>query len=722
MPISKIMKMQNMLFSKTKDTLFAKLMNKDFTADVSNSLETNGHALNGVAATDADVTQADSSLIEPDFKEGNLFQTLITVDSELQLNPYKVWFAVTILMYVFEDYEEGKEIAAKIKIGDIEADEDVLSIIEAIGQALCQSLGFPDARVSISYLMLLCYWLWDDFEAVDMLLTDASILDQLLAYLVENAHDNVMLQGMIATLIGIVYEFSTKDSPISRQQLHTILDSRLGENLFSLKIQQFMHRSEVTNFEELAFLNPERDDTGLPEVYFDALFITLIKDNRYRIKGSIGHDPNTEPVRKLNYESYEKVKQEYSSLSQEFVSYKTDAEELSTRHVTEIEKLVNDYDELSKKYEKTSYELEELRSINDKLGGDFTKSGEEISRLTGIKRDLESQLSKVKQQLREAKQKISSLESSNKQLKDTLSTTEEAKTTAENGINKMSRELFQITRDQAAKEKKIKSLETESGAAKKKIDNLTSQYKNQLKQKQDKITALEQRIQVLIGDLKNGGEKYEELRQSLIEHTTKLETAEAQNEQYMGKLRKAADFVEKLKAEKQSTSNELEELKKSTAAAIEELKSKLQAATDEKLELSKSNDELKQKMTSVQDELAETFEEYTSLQEETNKEREELKSTVADLTAKLEESEKLNAELKAKVAELETELKEKVDGHSSSIESLQKELLSAKELKDSTLKELETHKSESETEVTELQTSVCSLKSELDGKTTELKN
>ncbi|GME76950.1 unnamed protein product [[Candida] boidinii] len=223
-----------------------------------------------------------------------------------------------------------------------------------------------------------------------------------------------MIQGLISVLLGIVYEFSKKTSPVPRLQLHSILNNRIGVRSYHLKIHQFKNCTEVKTFDPDAILNPEKDDTGLPKVYFDSIFIQLLKDNFYRIKSSLQRDPNIDPVHKFDYEAFEKVQDAYSDLNNSFIDYKKNSESVSTKNSEEIEKLTNDYNNLSAEYDKVKTDFEKLELESTEIKKDFELSSNNVQDLISTKAELEKQLAIFKTDLKNSKTKISTLETTHK--------------------------------------------------------------------------------------------------------------------------------------------------------------------------------------------------------------------------------------------------------------------------------------------------------------------
>ncbi|KAG7940302.1 hypothetical protein KL904_000165 [Ogataea polymorpha] len=637
---------------------------------------------NGEVENDAN---GESRSASTTFTGANLFATLINVDSDLQLNPYKIWFACLVLIYVFEDYNEGRDLAMSVQIGNASANEDVLNIIEAVGQALCSSLRFKDPRVPIAYMMLLSVWLWENFQAVDRFLQDPSILDQLLAYLVEANDENLLAQGMVVVLLAIVYEFTRKKSPVSRQQLSSLLKSRVGDNAFSLKIQQFEKSEALSNYDEESMLNPDRDDTGLPQVFFDPLFVQLVKENSRRLRGAIGHDPSFEPLEKLSFDAFETVQNDCLSLTNDLKTVRKEADETIEKQKAEIDRLISEYDELAKAYESTKSELEKLQKDRELLDTNYAKSSEDIGKLTQLKNELEQNLSLLTTRHQEATSKVTLLEASNKQLSEKLHVIEQQKSKAEDGINKMSRELMQLTKDHESQSKTIKNLEKEA----QKMAKTHEKLQQQIAQQQEKISGQESKIQSLTVELKKGDDNYNGLRKTY--------------EETVGKLKAAEQEIERLRSSHLEATRSFESMRKETEASTGSLKKQLMSLTTQKAELEALNEDIHRQLENLTAERDEIRKETDFERKRLQEEKQVLETEKRELQKSWEEEiQRLKQEKDTQIIEYEEKLHQ-LESVSKSSAALERKLAEATQEKE------------------ELETTVTSLKKQL-GETRELKN
>lgn len=208
-------------------------------------------------------------------------------------DPYRHWFAALILYHLVYEDSEAKALAIeKVKDGDAAKGEEEVTCIQTISANLIT--GFQkgeDDRVIAGYLMLLCGWLFEDPDSVNDFLGEGSNVQTLVQAVLQPKGDG-MIQGLCAVLLGIVYEFSTKDSPVPRGTLHPILASRLGRDQYIDRIKKLRSHPLLRDFEVL----PQRlgNYGGLPDVFFEQSFVDFIKDNFSRILRAIDRDPGFE--------------------------------------------------------------------------------------------------------------------------------------------------------------------------------------------------------------------------------------------------------------------------------------------------------------------------------------------------------------------------------------------------------------------------------------------
>ncbi|KAH8903939.1 hypothetical protein BR93DRAFT_946790 [Coniochaeta sp. PMI_546] len=146
----------------------------------------------------------------------NVLTTLLSPPTEVASgDPYRYWFAAVLMLHLIYDNPATKALAMEVTEGDEASGEEVVTGIQTITAHLLGSLSRgDDSRI--------------DLDAVNDFLGEGSNVQGLVQGAVQNPHGDPLVQGLCAMLLGVVYEFSTKDSPIPRSTLQTILTSGMG--------------------------------------------------------------------------------------------------------------------------------------------------------------------------------------------------------------------------------------------------------------------------------------------------------------------------------------------------------------------------------------------------------------------------------------------------------------------------------------------------------------
>lgn len=221
-----------------------------------------------------------------------LLQPSFTPASSNVNDPYRHWFASVILFHLIYENSEAKALVMAVTEGDAESGEEVVTSIQTITAHLLSGLArAADERIIIGYLMLLIGWLYEDLDGVNDFLGEGSNV-QSLAQAVQQPSTNDIVRGLCAMILGVVYEFSTKDSPIPRPKLHDVLLSRMDRGRYSEALTKLRSHPFMRDFEVI----PQKADNSgnPPDVYFDATFVYFFKDNSSRIIQAIDRDPGIE--------------------------------------------------------------------------------------------------------------------------------------------------------------------------------------------------------------------------------------------------------------------------------------------------------------------------------------------------------------------------------------------------------------------------------------------
>ena len=164
----------------------------------------------------------------------NVLTTVLQpLDGHVQGDPYRYWFAAVILFHLIFEDSVAKNLAMSVAEGDASNGEEVVTCIQTITANLIAGIQRNvDERVLVAYLMLLCGWLFEDPDAVNDFLGEGSNVQSLVQAVLRSTADGVIVGGLCALLLGVVYEFSTKDSPVPRATIHPILASRMGRDQY----------------------------------------------------------------------------------------------------------------------------------------------------------------------------------------------------------------------------------------------------------------------------------------------------------------------------------------------------------------------------------------------------------------------------------------------------------------------------------------------------------
>ena len=226
----------------------------------------------------------------------NVLTTLLQpLEGRISGDPYRYWFAAVLMFHlIFEDHE-AKELAMSVAEGDSSNGEEVVTCIQTITANLITGVQKnADERVLVAYLMLLCGWLFEDPDAVNDFLGEGSNVQSLVQAVLHGGGDETIVQGLCAMLLGIVYEFSTKDSPVPRATIHTILASRMGRDQYIDRLMKLRGHPLLRDFEVLSQKLSSAPTGGLPDVLFDKSFVDFAKDNFSRLLRVIDRDPGME--------------------------------------------------------------------------------------------------------------------------------------------------------------------------------------------------------------------------------------------------------------------------------------------------------------------------------------------------------------------------------------------------------------------------------------------
>lgn len=209
----------------------------------------------------------------------NLLYYILDVDDSTRKDPYRIWFACTILLHLLDSSPQAKALVREISIGDVSEGEEPVSALQQINANLSTALiNSFDPRIAIGFLMLLCIWLYDDRKCVDEFLEETAGIQTLVGSIAQ-AREGVFVTGLAAVLLGICVEFNSPTSPLPPAKLQKLIVSGVGgTEQFVFRITQFRESSEFRDFREQVTFSSHGDD-DLPELWFDLGFVEFLKDN-----------------------------------------------------------------------------------------------------------------------------------------------------------------------------------------------------------------------------------------------------------------------------------------------------------------------------------------------------------------------------------------------------------------------------------------------------------
>ena len=209
-------------------------------------------------------------------------------------DPYRSWVASVLLLHLLHDDFDAKALAMEAREGDAANGEEVITCIQAISANLISSASQDgEERETIGYLMVLCGWIYEDHNAVNDFLGEGSNVQTLVQLISMKDDNHILVTGLCTFFLGILYEFSTKDSPVPRTTLHNILVG-LGRENYAGNLTKLRGHRIMRDFEVLPQSTLSSPGSNLPEVYFDAMFVEFFKDNFSRIARAVDRPPDIE--------------------------------------------------------------------------------------------------------------------------------------------------------------------------------------------------------------------------------------------------------------------------------------------------------------------------------------------------------------------------------------------------------------------------------------------
>ncbi|KZM25703.1 Type I protein arginine methyltransferase [Ascochyta rabiei] len=513
-------------------------------------------------------------------------------------DPYRLWFAATLIFDLIFDNLQAKHTLMQVKEGDAENGEEVVTCIQTLTANLIASLQLEeDERISIAYLMLLLGWLFEDAAAVDDFLGEASSLQSLVQAVLRPGSNHTINRGLSAALLGTIYEFSTRDSPVPRRDLQNTLTGKLGREKYLNAITELRNHPLIRDFEVL----PQRGgaEGGLPDVFFVDTCVDFLKDNFSRLTRAIDRNPNIEQHR-----SHDGVDRDIvDSLRGEIDGKEHSIQELKAQLMALEQKLDQEHADHRKTQQAADEQRNTLKRINDKLHNDLdteikNKDREHNKITLELENKYNLQVAALNNKLQQAAKESTLAVSRTKQEYD-----EKLHETIRSRIEVEQRlELAEKTRSDAFE--KIRSLEQAHQQARNELSSINEVLR--------KAQAQAQQHNAQIQHLTEENESLQSTIDKLeSEHHTALEKLKSEHQAYILELEAANEAanqsaLDKLKSTQQSTTDklasshkaELEKLRADHKSANEKVSKQ---TTDHKAAVDKLTSEVTDLKTKLQD-------------------------------------------------------------------------------------------------------------------------
>lgn len=289
-------------------------------------------------------------------------------ESSRGVDPYRSWISAVLLLHLLYEDSDAKNIAMGVAEGDADNGEEVVTCIQTLSSNLISGeQKDEDPRVSIGYLMILCGWLYEDHDAVNDFLGEGSNVQSIVQLITRHGQSRILVSGLCAFLLGIIYEFSTKDSPIPRATLHQILTTGLGREQYVDRITKLREHTMVRDFEVLHQGFASSLSSGLPEVYFDRTFVDFLKDNFSRVMRAIDRPPGIEVAVVANGVQKGVSRELVDSLKSQVDAAEQTIQKLESDKLTLERKLGQEQADHRKAKDSATVELSRIKNINEAL-------------------------------------------------------------------------------------------------------------------------------------------------------------------------------------------------------------------------------------------------------------------------------------------------------------------------------------------------------------------
>ncbi|KAK2070901.1 hypothetical protein P8C59_005363 [Phyllachora maydis] len=308
-------------------------------------------------------------------------------------------------------------LAMAVTEGDESTGEEVVTGIQTITAHLLSSIQrSDDVRVLVGYLMLLLCWLFEDLDGTNDFLGEASNVQGLIQAAVQNPNGDVVVQGLSTMLLGVIYEFSTKDSPVPRATLREIMLSRMGRDRYIDKMAKLRSHPLMRDFEVTGQKLDAAADHIQPDVFFDEHFVEFFKDNYSRIVRAIDRDPGLELSVVANGVQKGISRELVDSLRTQLEDKERALQEAQVEKASLSQQLGQEQADHRRTKESNSMEKSRTKEMLDSLRSKLETRDRDLQNTEFARAATAKQLSQVQLELQQARAEMASLKTVNEGL------------------------------------------------------------------------------------------------------------------------------------------------------------------------------------------------------------------------------------------------------------------------------------------------------------------
>lgn len=509
-------------------------------------------------------------------------------------DPSSAVFASWIVQDLVTGHEDAKASLRSVKEGDASEGEDEIMFVQALTSQLhtCLAQTPADEKLVTAHAALLTSLFWDFAPAVDDFLADGSSLVRAIVDNIKATDPSPIIAGLAAVLLGTIYEFSTKDSPIPRKTLAPILQQNLGRTKYLDAITNLRRHQTIRDYDLLA----ESDQSH--ESLLSGTFVDFFALEYARLRKAIDKDPGIEILPQSAAEAGVQ-RDVLDDLRQQVLAAK---EALTTAQSSALQELQQAQERdvvAAKELKAANAELERVRKINQSIQQEHEKELAKIAQehernRLATEAQHQRALTDAKQEAERRRQEMSREHAAATAQMTQAHTTRlaelEKKSRAEiDGRAALQRQLDSLDATHKAILDREKSLVQQLGETEKKVLAATQESQSLRSQVADlevELRTAKTALQSQTEAVENYKTRVEDLEQKLSDREEELETERAGFADLEKELETAKSDLSAAKAatsrsdKKSATQGELDETKQELKAAKEELESMLLVMSD----------------------------------------------------------------------------------------------------------------------------------------------